>query len=153
MTLKSAFFASLVLIAAACSSDVAYDRFTDTPIDGWVRNDTLSFDTSPIQSPGMYDMSIGVRINGEYPFKSITLLVNTTSFPSGRTDRDTVLCPVVGDNGEPLGHGMSYFTTTQVMRQLDIKRGDSLHITVCHYMRRNELPGIAGVGIKLRLKD
>jgi len=40
---------AIVHILSACSGSTVYDEYAHTPIAGWEKNDTLSFEVSPKQ--------------------------------------------------------------------------------------------------------
>lgn len=44
-------------------------------------------------------MEMGVRINGEYPFIALTLIVEQTVLPKGTIMRDTVNCRFLTNKG------------------------------------------------------
>lgn len=139
-----------VMLAAACADGVVYDRYRDTAVSGWGRADSLHFYVPPADTSGVYDMTLGVRITGAFPFMGMTLVVQTTVSPEGRTLCDTIDCPLVAASGQPLGEGVSVFETSHLVRRLTLQKGDSLHISVRHDMRRTDLPGVTGIGIRMR---
>lgn len=139
----------LATIISACESKVAYDRYDDVSVAGWNKTDSLRFDIPPVDTTGTYSMEGGLRINGAFPFMSITLIVNTT-IPNRHIARtDTVTCQTISKNGKPIGKGVNFFQTRFPITNMQLTKGDSLHITVRHGMRREELPGVINVGVKL----
>ena len=62
---------AIVHILSACSGSTVYDEYAHTPIAGWEKNDTLSFEVSPLLEPGHYKQSLGLRITGAYPFMGL----------------------------------------------------------------------------------
>lgn len=139
----------LAAIITACESKVVYDRYDDTSVEGWNKADPLTFDIPPIDSTGIYSLGGGLRINGAFPFMSVTLIVDT-QIPNRQINRsDTIVCPTINKSGKPLGTGVNFFQTQFPIKEIRLEKGDSLHITVRHYMRREELPGVINVGIRL----
>ena len=139
----------LATIISACESKVTYDRYDDVSVAGWNKTDSLRFDIPPVDTTGTYNMEGGLRINGTFPFMSITLIVNTT-IPNRHIARtDTVTCPTISKNGKPIGTGVNFFQTRFPITNMQLTKGDSLHITIRHGMRREELPGVINVGVKL----
>ena len=51
---------AIVHILSACSGSTVYDEYAHTPIAGWEKNDTLSFEVSPLLEPGHYKQSLGL---------------------------------------------------------------------------------------------
>ena len=86
-----------------------------------------------------------------YPFTTLTLVVDRMLYPSMAISRDTVTCSLVDRRGRRQGTGgISYFQYQQRLRDVQVKAGDSLVVYVRHYMKREMLPGISDVGILLQ---
>ena len=81
---------------SACNHAKVYDEYAHTPIAGWEKNDTLSFEIPPMAATGYYRQSLGLRTTGAYPFTALTLIVNQTIYPANKGKRiektDTLLC-------------------------------------------------------------
>ena len=73
----------MAMMLTSCQERVVYSHYESTPIKGWERNDTLSFDIPSIQKGGYFEEVLGLRINGEYPFMGLSLVVKQTVLPSG----------------------------------------------------------------------
>lgn len=143
----------MVILMGSCHRKTVYDHYVHTPISGWERNDTLFLDVSPIASSGNYAETLGLRINGTYPFMGLTLIIEQTSFPQYITRKDTLNCQLIDENGTVKGQGVSYYQYTFPLTDLQLHEGDSLHIAIRHDMKREILPGIADIGIQLSRKE
>lgn len=137
------------LLLFACNEGKVYDRFQHTPLSGWEKNDTLTFDVPPMRQSGNYQAKLAMRINSSFPFKSLTLIVEQTVLPHRNKYVDTLDCELIGNNGIAQGRGISYYQYDFNITQLKLQQGDSLHIKVRHDMKREILPGISNVGITL----
>lgn len=142
----------LTTIIMSCDN-VTYYHFNHTPLNGWEKNDTLVYDIPPLPEPGKYREYISMRINESYPFKSVYLIIEQYTYPGKRITRDTLSCNLVNAKGERTGNGISYYQYNYLLREKDFRRGDSLHITIRHDMKREILPGISDVGFKLSPKN
>lgn len=138
----------------SCNNSTVFDEYAHTPISGWEKNDTLSFEVSPLAESGLYQQSLGLRITGDYPFMSLTLIVKQSIFhnkkkilPECKTD--TVNCQLIDKNGVSKGQGISYFQFNMPINTYQMHQGDSIHIAIQHDMKREILPGISDVGIKI----
>lgn len=49
---------------SACNHAKVYDEYAHTPIAGWEKNDTLSFEIPPMAVTGYYRQSLGLRTTG-----------------------------------------------------------------------------------------
>src|SRR5574344_532423 len=130
----------LTVILASCNGNKVYDKYDHTPIAGWEKNDTLNFDVPKMLTAGAYEGSLGLRINGAYPFTGLTLIIEQTILPERKTLVDTINCNLVNSkNGRAKGQGVSYYQYNYRIRDLDLKQGDSLHISIRHDMKREIL--------------
>lgn len=138
---------------SACNHAKVYDEYAHTPIAGWEKNDTLSFEIPPMAVTGYYRQSLGLRTTGAYPFTALTLIVNQTIYPANKGKRiektDTVLCQLINQHGENKGQGISYYQYNFPINIYKINRGDSIHIAIRHDMKREILPGVSDIGVKI----
>lgn len=141
--------ALLSLAFVACDTSTVYYHFEPTPISGWERNDTLKFSVPALTLAGGYREDISMRINSEYPFTGLTLIVDQTVFPGNRHVSDTVNCSVVDKDGNVKGRGIGFYEYDFPLTHLRLNAGDSLQINVRHNMKREILPGIADIGIRV----
>lgn len=148
------FTALAVAIAAAtlttsCNTRRVYDRYANTPVAGWEKNDTLAFDIPPVKEAGPYTARLGLRTSESYPFTSLTLIVEQHIYPSGTVKADTVRCQITDRRGNASGNGISFYQYRFDVGETMLQEGDSLHVTIRHDMKREILPGISDVGISL----
>ena len=139
----------LTITLSACNTRTVYNSYAHTPIGGWEKNDALSFGIPPVKQGGEYREDIGLRINNAFPFMSLCIIVEQTVFPSEITYSDTLNCHLINENGEARGHGISHYQYSFHLTNLNLQQGDSIHVTVKHNMKREILPGIADLGVKL----
>lgn len=152
--MKKTFSAIIIGIMAAtaltsCNGNMVYDKYDQTPLAGWEKNDTLSFDIPRLTADGMYESSLGLRITDNYPFMGLTLIVEQRLMPADTILLDTVKCELTDRNGKTKGKGVSYYQFKFPVTKMHLNKGDSLHIRVRHDMKREMLPGISDVGISL----
>lgn len=166
-------------LLSSCTGNKVYDHYEHTPIAGWDKVDTLSYDVPALADSGRYATNLGLRINNAFPFQSLTLIVEQTviptsiqnqkihNSPSGRinpfakqpkvkkitgtphTYIDTLTCTLFDNKGTIKGQGISYYQYHFRVSEMDLHTGDSIHITVRHDMKREIMPGIADVGISI----
>lgn len=139
---------------AACNGSTAYDTYVHTPIAGWEKNDTLSFDVPPLAEAGHYQENLGLRITGAYPFMGLTLIVEQTIYHNkhkmvAESKRDTVNCQLIDQNGTSKGQGISYIQYNFPINAYSMHEGDSIHIAIRHDMKREILPGVSDIGVKI----
>ena len=95
-------------------------------------------------------------MTGVYPFMGLTLIVNQSIFPKGKlqgmekTEKsDTIQCALIDKSGATKRQGISYYQYNFPINAYRFASGDSIHITVKHNMKREILPGISDIGIKM----
>ena len=144
-----------VTMVSSCNQSTVFDEYAHTPIAGWEKNDTLSFEVPPMWEGGHYKESLGLRITGAFPFTGLTLIVNQTIYPKNKKGNwvektDTVLCRLIDKNGSATqGQGISYYQYNFPINIYQMNEGDSIHIAIRHDMKREILPGVSDVGVKI----
>lgn len=144
------FAVALLGLFPSCNRKTIYNHYEHTPIVGWEKNDTLTFDVSPVRDSGIYYEELRLRTNGQYPFKGLSLVVEQTVLPLAYTHHDTLSCTLVDDNSNVKGKGVTSYQYNFHLTNLRLNKGDSLHICVRHNMKREILRGVADVGLLLR---
>ena len=137
------------MVLVSCHDNTVYSQYESTPVRGWERNDTLSFDIEPMQETSLYAEEVGVRITGNYPFKGLSLIVEQTLYPSNKTTTDTLNCALIDDTGHANGKGINHFQYLFPLTTLKLNKGESVHVAIRHCMKREILPGITDIGLKL----
>ncbi len=146
---RFASFLTAVALLTACTGNKVYDHYNHTPIAGWEKTDTLTFDIPPLAERGLYATNMGLRISNAFPFISMTLIVEQTVLPANRTVTDTVTCQFMDKDGKVKGKGVAYYQYHMPVSVIRLNANDSLHITVRHNMKREILPGVSDIGIDL----
>lgn len=141
--------ALVAMLLTACDHRTIYDRYESTALSGWEKNDTITFAIRPLKEAATYRALLGVRTTDSYPFTSLTLIVEQEIMPAHRVLVDTICCELTDEQGKVLGDGIGYRQYQFEVCQLQLQEGDSLHVVVRHDMKREILPGICDVGIKL----
>ncbi len=150
----------MALSLASCKDSLVYDSYSHTPIAGWEKNDTLTFDIPPLAMAGYYQEQLGLRITGAYPFMGLTLIVEQTIYPNERDKYDkiekidTIQCDLIDNNGVTKGQGISSYQYNFPVNVYRMNANDSVHVTIRHDMKREILPGISDIGLKIsRIKE
>ena len=134
----------------ACDEHTVYYHFEHPLTDGWDRTDTLHYTITGLPADGDYEAEVGVRINREYVFQNLNVIVDMTSALTRQTWSDTVNCIVRDRDGDMEGQGISQNVTLFPMKNLYLRQGDSLQVTIRHHMRREVLKGVMGVGVRIK---
>lgn len=141
--------ATIVATLMACDTATVFDAYVATPVAGWDRNDTLTFSVPAVRAAATYGEHIGVRATNDYPFKSINLIVEQKVLPADVTVSDTVRCDITDDYGNFRGSGVSTYQYEVPLKNVRLHKGDSLQISIRHNMKREVIPGISDVGVRI----
>ena len=138
------------MLLASCQQHTVYHHYEHTPLTGWEKNDTLAFMTDPMPADGNYTEEIGLRISADYPFMGLYLVVEQTVLPSNEVRHDTLSCSLIDEKGNTMGNGISHYQYLFHLTTLSLKKGDRLYVAIRHDMKREILPGIADVGVRIK---
>lgn len=139
-------------IVASCTTNTVYDSYSHTPLSGWEKNDTLTFNIRPFAESGNYNETVGIRMTTAFPFTSISLIVEQNIMPNGKVITDTIKCPITDARGNFLGNGISSYQYEFPLRDINLHKGDSIHVSIRHNMKREILPGVSDIGLKIDKK-
>lgn len=139
-------------VAVSCATDTVYYSYAHTPVAGWEKNDTLTFNIPGMAAPGTYSQQVGLRMTSAFPFTSISLIVEQRIMPRGKVLTDTIRCPITDIRGNFLGDGISSFQYMFPLREVTLNKKDSIHVSIRHNMKREILPGVSDIGLKMELK-
>lgn len=140
-----------LMMLCGCQRQVVYHQFRHISEPGWDKTDTLHFDVTPLKADGTYCLHAELRTDKNYPFQKLTLEVNQTVFPSHETYHDKINCNLISEEGVIGGDGISYFQYRFHVRDISLHQGDSIHLSLTHNMKREIMPGIADIGIRLSM--
>ena len=139
----------IVMGFTSCDTNTPYYHYAHTPIDGWEKNDTLRYDVQPLKKGGEHQITVALRLNGAYPFRKLYLIMEQDVFPRLQCKTDTICFDVTSKEGRFTGNGISYYQYTVPVCRQHFMENDSIHITIRHAMKRDILPGISDIGVKL----
>ncbi|MDD5862085.1 MAG: gliding motility lipoprotein GldH [Prevotella sp.] len=162
----------LPLLLTSCLKNKVYDHYEPVAVSGWEKNDTLNFAVPRQEEPGHYSSHLGLRVNQEYPFTDLTLVVEqkvihnkkvevkqhnfihplAARFVACGSDSycDTLRLRLVDDNGRVRGKGISEYQYRFYIGNLQLQPYDSVYVSVRHVMKREILPGIVNVGYSMK---
>lgn len=144
---------TVALIFIGCNRNTIYSHYELRPLNeqGWEQTDTLYYNVPPVKTEGSYSEKISLRANSEYPFTELVVVIRQKVLPEGRIRMDTVTFHVTDTEGNNLGKGLNLKDYQATLKELWLHKGDSLSIRMTHYMRKEHLPGIMGLGLSLTL--
>ena len=140
---------AVAMALASCNRKTIYHHYEHTSLSGWEKNDTLNYLVPSAKLRAVAQRDVEVRISGDYPFRNLFLMVEQTTYPSNIRRRDTLNCELVTPDGSYKTRGVTFYQYRFPLTDISINEGDSLCIRIRHNMKREILPGIADIGIRL----
>ena len=144
-----------IMSATSCSDPRTYDQYKSVSLQGWQRNDTLTFDI-PRQWEGNYQLDLCLRAAQTYPYRNLSVIIERKVIYFRQRKKlekaynDTVNCEVINVKGTLVGHkGITSTEILEAVTSFRLNRNDSLQVKIHHIMNRESLPGISDVGIRL----
>ena len=92
---------------------------------------------------------MNLRTTAEYPYKQLMLMVEEKLLPNKAKRVFPVTFQIASDEGLRNGEKLLYYELDRQLALQQLSQGDSLQFRIYHKMRRQTLPGIKDVGIKI----
>ncbi len=140
----------LIILALAGCGEVLFQESHEVPNKNWEADRTFRFDVSVQDTMSSYDFYIDLRNSSNYPYANIFMFVNTT-FPSGKSARDTVECILADKRGKWLGKGLGDILDNHILFKENI-RFPNTGTFVFEFeqgMREEALPAVLDVGVSI----
>jgi len=141
----------LALLLQGCRPDDTTRCFvscTPSP-EGWEAGEALVFPVDTLREAGQYVLHVGVRTSAAeaYPYCNLALRLEE-DFGRTRRTRLLRLC-LTDEHGDVSGHGVSRFRYEFPADTLRLAEGTAGTVTIVHDMRRQLLPGLTDVSVRL----
>lgn len=149
----SILLALLLPVLVSCGQVVFHD-FVSLESAVWSSTDTLDYlydGALDRKSTAGYELSVELRTDASYPYKELTVRVESFCMRSGDIiSADTLVCPVYDGEGRRRGStaGMLYQVSSGPL-YVPKGSGDSILFRVTHAMHCGSLSGVHDVGIRL----
>lgn len=134
---------------SSCEQQTLYHHYEHTPLSAWEKSDTLFFTVKKMKDRAVIRRDVELRFTDRYPYQQLNIVVEQTTLPSRYMRRDTLDCRLISSKGDILGKGVMLFEQTFHLPDISLNEGDSLLFRIHHNMKRESLPGISDIGIRL----
>lgn len=136
---------SAPLLIVACQRGTLLHSFQSLPHETWGMRDTLTFgmDSLGVQEA---QLSVCLRFTHHFPYRSLWMVVERSGAKLPLR-RDTLNIPVMTDDGGSMGSGVHLIQIEHPVG--NIACNDSLRLRLYPIMRREQLPGVSDVGVKI----
>lgn len=154
--MRYALLSVVVCLLSACHTNTRYHVYHSVPGgENWQKTDTVVFELPPEVPAGTYQMEVGIRHTGAYPYRDIWLSVTRVDGDFVPSNTDTLHVYLADEKGQWSHEGAvgGLYQAAYVWSKPVVLTTDSVgrSFRIVHLMRKNPLPGISDVGIRLFL--
>lgn len=143
-------FLLFVTLSIVGCTEVMFQESQSIPNKNWEQDSNIQFNVEVTDTMTGYDFYIDLRNEGDYPYANIFMFV-TTTFPSGKSARDTVECILADKTGRWLGTGLGDVLDNHILFKENVRFPNS-GTYVFEFeqgMRTESLPSVLDLGISL----
>jgi len=147
-------FLSLVLLSiilfSACDSKRIFEKNIEITDNTWDVSQKMKFEVTITDTVSGNNVFINLRHADNYPYSNLFLFINTT-FPNGKTTRDTAECILADDKGKWFGKGLGDIWEARILfkRNVRFSQGGTYIFEYEQAMRIDKLNGIMDIGLRI----
>ena len=144
------FAALMIVLLSSCDSKRIYEKNIEIQDNAWDAAQKVKFEVTITDTVSGNNVFINVRHAGFYPFSNLFLFINTT-FPNGKTTRDTAECILADDKGKWFGKGIGDLWDGRILFKRNVRFSQSGKYTFEYEqaMRVDKLSGIVDIGLRI----
>lgn len=139
----------LSLLCMACTHHTLVHSFRSIPEEGWRRTDTLIFTLPTTLDDAEYALYIDLRLHNRFPYRELWLAVEHGVAGERGSICDTLCCHLSDQEGKLSGQGINLLQYETRAGTLPLQAGRQTQIRIHHLMRRETLPYIIEVGVRV----
>jgi gliding motility-associated lipoprotein GldH len=143
---------ALITLLSACSgSEPWYQEQKTFPEHGWRYQDSVTFEIQAQDTSNFHRLVFGVSLNKNYPYRNLYVKFRTQT-PSGSTRTSLpqfVLAKPSGQWYVQEDWGGTYKFRQVMLNNVKFQESGTYRITAHQYMRRDTLPGIEAVSMRM----
>ena len=139
----------LLLLVVACAPKEIFFEYHSFKNNGWDRADAAVFHINMDNTTDLFDVSLEIRNNNDYPFRNIWLFVDSKT-PGGDIRNDTIKVNLADVYGKWQGTGISLYSLTVPFKTgVRFPQAGTYTYSIRHGMQENPLKGISDIGLKI----
>ncbi len=151
--LEAAIVFAVAVLCSACHRSTLLHQYRDVAAAGWEQSEMLQFTVDSVELGGVYTTDVGVRISNLYPYQRLWLAVDVQLANPDTAFTDTLACTFVNSQGSRPTTGAAGSHYNFHAFEVAMSQGQSAVFTVRHIMRREVLPGILSIGLRVKRND
>ena len=146
------FILFLVLAAASCQKGTCIHTYQSVPHSQWSIRDTLTFHIPPLSQDGEYELLAGIRIQRNFPFNQVWVVVEQNFYSPMLQHKDTLCIQIADSTGCLLGTGLNLCQYEEPLPPISLHKGQEGTLRLYHIMSKEILPHVHDVGLHVRQK-
>ena len=142
MTYRILLFLSFICFSS-CNNEMVFSKYTSLPMV-WHKDSLVKFNFQINNNSNRYNTYINLRVNDEYMFNNIFLIVNFQN-SNNILSIDTLEYPMATNSGELIGRKLIGITENKLIHKenIDLFMDEEYQISISHSMRLiNKTEGI-----------
>ncbi len=139
-----------VILLTSCDANRIFEKNVEIPDNTWDVSQKIRFEVTITDTVSGNNVFINLRHAGYYPYSNLFVFINTT-FPNGKTTRDTAECILADDKGRWFGEGLGDLWDARILFKRNVRFSQS-GTYIFEYeqaMRVDKLPGIMDMGLRI----
>lgn len=138
------------MFLTSCDSKRIYEQNSEIKENTWDAAQKVKFEVNITDTVSGNNVLINIRHAGFYPYSNLFMFINTT-FPNGKTTRDTIECLLADDKGKWLGKGLGDLWDSRILfkRNVRFSQSGNYIFEFEQAMRVEQLPGVMDVGLRI----
>jgi gliding motility-associated lipoprotein GldH len=142
----------LLFFWVSCSLNEIFFEYHSFKKNGWNREAVAVYQINIDNTTDLFDVSLEIRNNNDYPFRNIWLFVDFQT-PGGDVRTDTVGVDLADVYGKWYGKGISlYNLTIPYETAMRFPQKGTYTYSIRQGMRESPLKGISDIGLKISKK-
>lgn len=156
MRVKVILFLLVIAVLASCDSQRVFEQNNDIESGNWKKEEIQKFEFEITDVDRSYNIFYNIRYTVAYPFHNI-YLTYTLRDESGTVITSDLQNMDVFDKktGEPIGSGLGDLFDLQILslKNHQFKKSGKYSFSVQQFMRKDSLPEISSVGIRVEYSE
>lgn len=151
---------AIALVLLSCSDENrVFEENVEIPDEKWTVSEKAILETDINDTISSHNFLINVRNTERYPYRNLYVFVKTT-FPNGKSSKDTVGIVLADATGRWLGSGGGYLNSSSHLSNTIMYRYNrrfplkgTYRFEIEQAMRTDTLVGIKNIGLRIEKTD
>ncbi|MCF0195665.1 MAG: hypothetical protein HUK03_00190 [Bacteroidaceae bacterium] len=137
---------------SSCQRGVVLHSYQPLAEQTWSNRDTLSFVVDTLPPSSAYELTVCLRANKRFAYKSLWMVVEQQWDSPASTHRDTIQVTITGDSPLPFADGLTFWQKEHPLPLLCPQDARRCRIRLYHIMRLEHIHNLCDVGVRVLAK-